>query len=57
MTMKQIRSPTDRRPGFLNWAPTFDVRQRKVYESIIVLLFFLEFLSDVKSNPAFRAVT
>ena len=26
--MTRIRSPTDRRPGFLNSAPTFDIRQR-----------------------------
>jgi hypothetical protein len=26
--MTRIRSPTDRCPGFLNSAPTFDVRQR-----------------------------
>jgi hypothetical protein len=28
--MTRIRSPTDRRPGFLNSAPTFDVRERPV---------------------------
>jgi hypothetical protein len=26
--MTRVSSPTDRRPGFLNSAPTFDVRQR-----------------------------
>src|SRR5262249_22794577 len=29
-TMSRIRSPTDRRPGFLNSAPTFDVRDLTV---------------------------
>ena len=28
--MTRIRSPTDRSPGFLNSAPTFDVRQRTI---------------------------
>src|SRR5271169_1583127 len=28
--MTRVRSPTDRRPGFLNSAPTFDVRQRPI---------------------------
>ena len=32
-TMTRIRSPTDRRPGFLNSAPTFDARQRPINAS------------------------
>ena len=28
--MTRISSPTDRRPGFLNSAPTFDVRQLSI---------------------------